>query len=94
MFFFVIPDKSEILTYHGQSPGMTEDGLLLEEPVDMLCVVEGGVEVEIYPGNYAELFGDFPSEFSAQRPVLHLEGIHHLFLLCGREDADVNFVPS
>lgn len=64
--------------------------LLFQQFVDVLGVIDGGVQQENQFGNDAELFSDHPSEFAADAPHVFLQGRHRRFRFRGGENAHID----
>ena len=68
----------------------TARGGFLEQLVYVLGVVEGGVEVEVQLGHYAQLGGHLAAEFAAYGLLVLLQDRQHALRLVGREDAEIS----
>ncbi len=66
-----------------------EDGLFLQELVDVFGVVQSCVEVEDYLRDYAELLRHLVAKLAAQSLDIVVQDLHHLLRLVGREYAHV-----
>ena len=66
-----------------------EDGLFLQELVDVFGVVQGRVEVEDNLRDYAELLRHLVAKLAAQSLDIVVEDLHHFLRLVGREYAHV-----